>query len=71
MRDFGGHWKSKTDSSLTGMFIDPPSGWRYGFPKKFLPKDGETLEQWLLREGYPVTEVDFAIRHLRVFDSNE
>ena len=40
--------------------IDPPGGWRYGFPKP-LPKDvqrnNNTLE-WLVKEGYPQEEID-------------
>jgi hypothetical protein len=35
--------------------IDPPGGWRYGFPKA-LPKAFETTEElneWLISEGYP------------------
>lgn len=36
-----------------GMMVDPPSGWRYGFPKIFDPLDGETLQQWLRRQGLP------------------
>jgi len=39
-------------------FIDPPSGWRYGFPKVY-PKEaeGRTLE-WLVEQGYPQWEID-------------
>ena len=39
---------------------DPPSGWRYGFPKP-LPADlpeGESIVPWLLSEGYPQHEID-------------
>jgi hypothetical protein len=42
------------------IMIDPPSGWKYGFPKP-LPKDvqrnNNTLE-WLVKEGYPQKEID-------------
>ena len=33
--------------------IDPPSGWRYGFPKE-LPEDqrGRIID-WLIEQGYP------------------
>jgi hypothetical protein len=37
---------------------DPPSGWRYGFPKQYLPEPGETLEQTLLRDGYPQRDIE-------------
>jgi hypothetical protein len=37
-------------------FCDPPSGWRYGFPKK-VPLDvisrEKLLVDWLVEEGYP------------------
>jgi hypothetical protein len=41
--------------------IDPPSGWKYGFPK-VLPTDvkehqNRTLE-WLVENGYPQEEID-------------
>lgn len=37
---------------------DPPSGWRYGFPKPYRPLKDETLEQTLIRDGYPAKELD-------------
>ena len=37
---------------------DPPSGWKYGFPRPYLPKEGETLRETLLRDGYPEKEFD-------------
>lgn len=40
------------------MTYDPPSGWMYGFPKPYTPLPGETLEQTLLRDGYPQREID-------------
>lgn len=36
---------------------DPPNGWRYGFPKPYIPLLGETIEQTLLRDGYPQEEI--------------
>jgi hypothetical protein len=37
-----------------GWLVDPPNGWRYGFPK---PVRGalkyEDLKWWLVKEGYP------------------
>ena len=34
--------------------IDPPEGWKYGFPKVYDPEEGEDLHTWLARKGYPV-----------------
>lgn len=36
---------------------DPPSGWRYGFPKEYKPIQGESIEETLLRDGYPLEEI--------------
>jgi len=39
---------------------DPPSGWKYGFPKP-MPAEFHTfeeLEAWLVSEGYPQKEID-------------
>lgn len=50
------------------MIYDPPSGWRYGFPKVYAPLDNETLEQTLLRDGYPQREIDNGgAEHCRFF----
>lgn len=37
--------------------IDPPSGWKYGFPKP-LPDDVEDVYKWLVANGYPQAEID-------------
>ena len=39
---------------------DPPSGWKYGFPKA-MPKvfdNWEEQQAWLVFEGYPQKEID-------------
>jgi hypothetical protein len=38
--------------------IDPPSGWKYGFPK-VLPDDVTDNLKWLVENGYPQSEIDF------------
>lgn len=37
------------------VFIDPPSGWLYGFPLEAPEKIlyGTELEDWLISKGYP------------------
>ena len=40
------------------IWIDPPQGWRWGFPKVYDPnKDGNPVK-WLVAQGYPQAEVD-------------
>jgi hypothetical protein len=36
--------------------IDPPSGWKYGFPKE-IPEHVDDTTKWLLENGYPDYEV--------------
>lgn len=36
---------------------DPPSGWKYGFPK-VVPEGVDNLTEWLISEGYPQKEID-------------
>jgi hypothetical protein len=35
------------------MLIDPPMGWRYGFPKKLPTPEPADIVEWLISEGYP------------------
>ena len=39
------------------LMVDPPSGWKYGFPKA-KPDDATHPIAWLLSEGYPQSEID-------------
>ncbi len=45
------------------LIIDPPSGWKYGFPKA-MPKEssekGFSLKLWLYRNGYPFYMLKYA-----------
>lgn len=37
--------------------IDPPSGWKYGFPK-MIPNYVTDVKDWLIKNGYPQSEID-------------
>jgi hypothetical protein len=39
--------------SKRNLYYDPPSGWRYGFPKPYRPLLNETISETLIRDGYP------------------
>jgi hypothetical protein len=43
-------------------YIDPPAGWKYGFPK-VLPENVTDTIQWLLDNGYPQHEIDLCGNH--------
>jgi hypothetical protein len=49
------------------LFVDPPSGWQYGFPLPYdSEKDGD-LGQFLVDKGYPAKDVDFALKYCRFY----
>jgi len=54
------------------MMCDPPSGWKYGFPKP-IPEDVEDVLQWLVSEGYPQVEIDKMSKHFycRYWEADE
>lgn len=45
------------------LTYDPPSGWRYGFPRLYKPLAGETLAETLIRDGYPSRLAEFGAKH--------
>jgi len=45
----------------TVTICDPPSGWKWGFPKA-MPDEklvGNEFYEWLVSEGMPQSEVDY------------
>jgi hypothetical protein len=54
------------------IWYDPPTGWRYGFPREYKPLQGETLEDTLRRDGYPEKELQWgAAKHVRFIGPRE
>lgn len=49
----------------SATLYDPPSGWRYGFPRPYEPLPGESLEQTLIRDGYPANAAADGAKHCR------
>lgn len=52
----------------THIMVDPPSGWKYGFPKR-MPTGTEDVGQWLIDNNYPEDDVEFALAHCRMWMS--
>ena len=43
------------------VWVDPPSGWKYGFPKLMPVNKGATKEElhaWIIKNGYPRKEIE-------------
>lgn len=45
------------------LIIDPPSGWKYGFPKEFYNPKGLDVKDWLVANGYPKKEIESYGKH--------
>lgn len=39
-------------------WVDPPSGWIFGFPKIWDDTIMPDLNEWLVSEGYPQEQID-------------
>lgn len=35
------------------FYVDPPSGWAYGFPRLYDPATDGDMVEWMIRNGYP------------------
>jgi len=42
------------------IIIDPPGGYKYGFPKTYDSYRDGPIKQWLVENGYPQEEIDRA-----------
>jgi len=40
------------------FMIDPPSGWKWGFPREIPEEDLHRIHEWLVGNGYPKRELD-------------
>lgn len=40
------------------MYIDPPSGWKYGFPKIYDKNTDGEVNEWLIKNGYPAKMIE-------------
>jgi hypothetical protein len=59
--------------SPKNLVIDPPEGWRYGFPK-VIPEEHQTRTlAWLVEQGYPQKLIDELGNHFycRYFNIGE
>ena len=45
--------------------VDPPDGWRYGFPAPLQ----KNYRQQLIKAGYPKQDIDFAIKRSRYWET--
>ena len=39
------------------IWVDPPEGWRYGFPAIYDPEKDGQMSEWIVRKGYPLLTI--------------
>jgi hypothetical protein len=62
-RGYNEAWDKTAPVKETVTMIDPPSGWKYGFPKP-IPQDRlKDYKVWLVEQGYPQSEIDSLGEH--------
>jgi hypothetical protein len=53
------------------MIIDPPEGWKHGFPKilpEHLVRNMEEIPTWLIENGYPEEDIELALKYSRFWE---
>ena len=54
-----------------GVLVDPPSGWQYGFPARYIKEEHGTMEQFLRMKKYPEKDIAFAMQNMRHIGEEE
>lgn len=54
--------------SPTNLMIDPPEGWRYGFPKVIPPEHQHRTLEWLVEQGYPNELLERTMMRIRYWN---
>lgn len=44
---------------IKSMYLCPPDGKEYGFPKKFVPEQHRDVIDWLVNNGYPIKRMTY------------
>lgn len=52
---------------MQNMIVDPPSGWKYGFPCKWDKSKYPTYEELLRAHNYPEKDIAFAMNYSRMW----
>jgi len=53
------------------VWVDPPSGWMYGFPAVWNKEEFPDFKEFLRTHGYPEKDIDFASSYCRMWDYEE
>lgn len=50
------------------MWIDPPTGWKYGFPMIYDDETDGPMDIFLRDKGYPEKDIEFALSYMRCWN---
>ena len=42
---------------MSKLWVDPPEGWKYGFPAIYDPETDGQMSEWIVRKGYPLLTI--------------
>ena len=42
---------------MNKIWVDPPEGWKFGFPAIFDPVTDGKMRDWIVRKGYPLLKI--------------
>jgi hypothetical protein len=42
---------------MSKLWVDPPEGWKYGFPAIYDPETDGQISDWAVRKGYPLLTI--------------
>ena len=63
--------KEKQTKKHLGVLVDPPSGWQYGFPARYIKEEHGTMEDFLRIKRYPEKDIKFAMQYMRYIGEEE
>ena len=46
--------ESLTTEQSARLWVDPPEGWKYGFPAIYDPDTDGQMSDWIISKGYPI-----------------
>ena len=62
---------SQPDLDPDRLMIDPPSGWRYGFPKRIPREHQHRATEWMIEQGYPRHLTEGSHFYVRYWNAEE
>jgi hypothetical protein len=42
---------------MSRLWVDPPEGWKHGFPAIYDPDTDGQLSEWIVKKGYPISVI--------------